>query len=216
MGHTTIMSKNEPTEWVSLRKAADILGVHPATVRNWSDKGELPTRRTPGGHRRFNKDDLMRYAQSQGELQPMELQVIIQNALGSTRMHMSEDNFDNIPWYNAMSDTARMQMRKQGRKVLESLRSYLAKDAPDEKLTDAIRLGKEYAQFLSDDGLSLPQATRGFFYFSDFVINSILTWSELSQPRSSSEWGNLLRQVNSFIHTMLLSIIEYYEADEGE
>lgn len=210
------MSKNESTEWVSLRKAADILGVHPATVRNWSDKGELPTRRTPGGHRRFNKDDLMRYAQSQGELQPMELQVIIQNALGSTRMHMSEDNLEEVPWYAAMSDTARMQMRKQGRTVLESLRSYLAHDAPNEELTKAIRLGKEYAQFLHDDGLTLPQATRGFFYFSDFVINSILTWSELSQPRSSSEWGNLLRQVNSFIHTMLLSIIEYYEDEEDE
>jgi hypothetical protein len=53
----------------------------------------------------------------------------------------------------------------------------------------------------------------GFLYFSDFVINAILTWSELAQPRDSSEWANLLRQVNTFIHTMLLSIIEYYEAE---
>ena len=60
---------------------------------------------------------------------------------------------------------------------------------------------------------ALPQAMRGFFYFSDFVINSILTWSELSQPRNSSEWANLLRDVNTFIHTMLLSIVEYYEED---
>ena len=90
---------------------------------------------------------------------------------------------------------------------------YLAEGAPDEKLATAIRLGKDYAETLSDDGLSLPQATRGFFYFSDFMVNSILTWSELTQPRSSSEWANLLRQVNTFIHTMLLSIIEYYEED---
>ena len=40
-------------EWVSLRQAAELLGVHPATVRSWADKGELPSRRTPGGHRRF-------------------------------------------------------------------------------------------------------------------------------------------------------------------
>ena len=207
------MSSNDTPEWVSLRKAADILGVHPATVRNWADKGDLPSRRTPGGHRRFNKDDLTRYAQSQGELQPMEVQVIIQNALGSARMQISEDNLDAVPWYAAMSDTARMAMRKQGRTVLDALRRYLANGAPDEQLSDAIRLGKEYAEFLNDDQLTLPQATRGFFYFSDFVINSILTWSELSQPRSSSEWANLLRQVNTFIHTMLLSIIEYYEED---
>jgi excisionase family DNA binding protein len=201
------------SEWVSLRKAADILGVHPATVRNWSDKGEIPTRRTPGGHRRFNKDDLLNYAQSQGELQPMEVQVIIQNALGSTRMQISEDNLHEVPWYSAMSDKGRAAMRQQGRRVLDTIRRYVAEGAPDTMLPEAITLGKHYAELLSEDELSLPQAMRGFFYFSDFVINSILTWSELSQPRNSSEWANLLRDVNTFIHTMLLSIVEYYEED---
>jgi excisionase family DNA binding protein len=206
------MSKNG-SEWVSLRKAADILGVHPATVRNWSDKGEIPTRRTPGGHRRFNKDDLLNYAQSQGELQPMEVQVIIQNALGSTRMQISEDNLKEVPWYNAMSDNGRAEMRQQGRRVLDTIRRYVAEGAPDSMLPEAIALGQDYAEFLCEDDLTLPQAMRGFFYFSDFVINSILTWSELSQPRNSSEWANLLRDVNTFTHTMLLSIVEYYEED---
>lgn len=207
------MAKNESSEWVSLRTAADMLGVHPATVRNWADKGELTSRRTAGGHRRFNRGELANYAQSQGELQPIEVQVIIQNALGSTRMQVSGDNLDDVPWYAAMSETARIATRKQGRTVLEALRSYMAQGAPDEHLAEAIRLGKDYAELLSADKLTLPQATRGFFYFSDFVINSILTWSELAQPRSSTEWATLLRQVNTFINTMHLSIIEYYEED---
>lgn len=207
------MSKNETGEWVSLRTAAEILGVHPATVRNWSDKGELPTRRTPGGHRRFNRDDLTHYAHAQDELQPMEVQVIIQSALGSARIHIDEDNLHDLPWYSAMSDSSRQAMRKQGREVLGALRRFLANGAPDEQLSDAIRLGKDYAESLLEDKLTLPQATRGFFYFSDFVINSILNQTELSQPRSTSEWANLLRQVNTFINTMLLSIIEYYEED---
>jgi len=207
------MNKKDSSEWISLRKAADILGVHPATVRNWADKGDLPSRRTPGGHRRFNRDDLIRYAQTQGELQPVEVQVIIQNALGSARIQIDEDDLHQVPWYAAMSENIRLEMRHHGRIVLESIRRYLAAGAPDEQLSDAIRIGKDYAQILSDDGLTLPQATRGFFYFSDFVVNSILTWSELAQPRNSSEWANLLRQVNTFINTMLLSIIEYYEED---
>jgi excisionase family DNA binding protein len=207
------MNKQETSEWVSLRKAADMLGVHPATVRNWADEGKLPSRRTAGGHRRFKRDDIEHYAQSQGELQPVEVQVIIQSALGSARMQISEDRLEQVPWYAAMSEGTRAQMRPQGRSVLEAIRKYLAQGAPDERLADAIRLGKEYAQVLSDDGLTLPQATRGFFYFSDFVVNSILTWSELAQPRSSSEWANLLRQVNTFINSMLLSIIEYYEEE---
>lgn len=201
----------QTSEWVSLRQAAELLGVHPATVRNWADKGDMPSRRTPGGHRRFRKADLLQYAATQGELQPLELQVIIQNALGQTRMQVSALNSE--AWYKAMSEGSRQKLREQGREVLEALRDYLANNAPDAKLAPAIRLGKEYAQILEADKLTLPQAVRGFFYFSDFVTNSVLTWSEITPPRSASEWANLLRQISTFINAMLLSIIEFYEEE---
>ena len=205
-------SMSESTsEWVSLRQAADLLGVHPATVRNWADKGDLPSRRTPGGHRRFRKTDLLQYAETQGELQPLEVQVIIQNALGQTRMQVGSLNSET--WYKSMNESTRGKLREQGRDVLEALRDYLATGALDTKLSPAVRLGKEYAQILEADGLTLPEAVRIFLYFTDFVTNSVLTWSEITPPRSASEWANLLRQVNTFTHTMLLSIIEYYQAE---
>lgn len=201
------------SEWVSLRQAADMLGVHPATVRNWADRGELPSRRTAGGHRRFRKADLLQYAETQGELQPIEVQVILQNALGQTRMQVGGGTLATQSWYAEMSDTSRETLRNRGRAVLEALRQYLGQGAPDELLSDAIRLGQEYAAILDGDNLTLPQAVRGFFYFSDFVTNSVLTWTEITPPRSATEWATLLRQVNTFTNTMLLSIIEFYEAD---
>ncbi len=203
----------ETSEWVSLRQAADLLGVHPATVRNWAEKGDLPSRRTPGGHRRFRKADLTQYAATQGELQPLEVQVILQNALGQTRMTVGGGTLNQEAWYASMSEATRATMRDQGRRVLEGLRAYLAAGSPDNRLAEAIRIGKDYAAILEKDGLSLPQAVRGFFYFSDFVTNAVLTWSELNVPRSASEWAHLLRQVNTYINTMLLSIIEYYQAE---
>ncbi len=206
-------SSKESNEWVSLRRAADILGVHPATVRNWADSGKLPFRRTAGNHRRFNVRELNNYAQSKSEIEPIELQVIIQSALGQTRMQVGSDVLESAPWYMAMSDGSKQHLREQGRRALEAIRSYLAAGAPDEKLSAAINLGKDYAAHLIADGLTLPQAMRGFYFFSDFVLNSILTWSELSQPSNSSEWSTLLRQVNTFINAMQLSIVEYYEED---
>ncbi len=202
------------SEWVSLRQAAELLGVHPATVRNWADKGDLASRRTPGGHRRFRKSDLLKYADvAREDLQPLEVQVIIQNALGHTRMQVGGGTLTHIAWYEAMSEINRNALREQGRHVLEELRNYLAKGAPDEGLASAITLGKDYAHLLSGDGLTLPQASRGFFYFTDLVTNSVLTWSEVTPPRSPSDWANILRQVNTFTNAMLLSIIEYYEED---
>ena len=207
------MNNNENSEWVSLRKAAEILGVHPATVRNWAESGKLPFRRTAGKHRRFNVQDLQFYAQTQGDIQPLELQLIIQNALGQTRMQVGSDQLEDAPWYVAMSAESKAHLREQGRRVLEAIRDYVAAGAPDADLSTAIKLGKDYATQLVADGLTLPQALRGFLYFGEFVFNSILNWSEVTQPKSSSEWSSLLRQVNIFMNAILLSIVEYYEAD---
>lgn len=206
----------DQSEWVSLRRAADILGVHPATVRNWADSGQLPSVRTPGKHRRFRVTDLHKYAQTQQEtspeMPPLEVQVIIQNALGQTRMKVGDGTITNIAWYEAMTENTRQALRTQGREVLEEVRHYLAAGTPDSHLSKAIKLGERYAVRLSSDGLTLPQAVRGFFYFNDFLLNSILTWSEIT-PHSANEWAALLRHVNTFTNAMLLSIIEYYESD---
>ena len=201
------------SEWISLRRAADILGVHPATVRNWADKGDLPSRRTPGGHRRFRKNDLLNYAETQGELQPLEVQLIIQNALGHTRMQVG-GTLVQQSWYELLDEKTRNSLRQEGMHTLEAIRKYVLTGAPDEHLALAITSGKNYAALLNNEGLSLPDAVRGFFYFSDFVVNSILTWTEITPQRNTAaEWGNLLRQVNTFINTILLSVIEYYEAE---
>ena len=205
--------RTEGSEWVSLRHAAEILGVHPATVRNWADSGKLPFRRTAGKHRRFNVNDLSDYVRTQADLEPVELQIIMQNALGQTRMQVGTERLESAPWYAAMSDESKQHFREQGRRVLEAIRRFVTAGAPDEGLASAINLGKDYARHLIADGLTLPQAMRGFYYFSDFVLNSILAWSELRQPSNSSEWSTLLRQVNTFMHAMQLSIVEYYEED---
>jgi excisionase family DNA binding protein len=202
------------SEWISLRRAAEILGVHPATVRNWADKGDVPSRRTPGGHRRFRKTDLLNYAETQGELQPLEVQVIIQNALGHTRMNIGGGTLDQQGWYERLNEETRASLRQEGMHTLEAIRTYLSTGAPDHQLAPAITSGKNYAALLSSEGMSLPDAVRGFFYFSDFVVNSILTWTEITPARNTAaEWGNLLRQVNTFINAVLLSVIEYYEAE---
>jgi excisionase family DNA binding protein len=45
-------------DWLTLGQAAKVLGVAQSTVRAWSDAGRLPVFYTPGGHRRFKRDDL--------------------------------------------------------------------------------------------------------------------------------------------------------------
>ena len=52
------MAEQTLNEWLSLQQAAKVLGIHPTTLRAWSDRGRIASQRTPGGHRRFSRTDL--------------------------------------------------------------------------------------------------------------------------------------------------------------
>jgi excisionase family DNA binding protein len=43
---------------MTLGQAAKYLGVAQSTIRKWSDTGQVPAIRTPGGHRRYRQRDL--------------------------------------------------------------------------------------------------------------------------------------------------------------
>jgi excisionase family DNA binding protein len=48
---------SEP-DWLTLGQAAKYLGVAQSTIRKWSDQGRVPAFYTPGGHRRYRRQDL--------------------------------------------------------------------------------------------------------------------------------------------------------------
>ena len=46
---------------LTLAEACAVLGLSRGTVRGLADLGDLPCRRTPGGHRRFTEEDVLAY-----------------------------------------------------------------------------------------------------------------------------------------------------------
>ena len=46
-------------DMVSSTQAASILGVHVASIKRWADQGRLRCVKTPGGHRRFLRKDVV-------------------------------------------------------------------------------------------------------------------------------------------------------------
>ena len=65
------VAADEAPEWLTLGEAARYLGVAQSTVRKWADMGRVETFKTPGGHRRFRREDLDRFMQgASGEQLP--------------------------------------------------------------------------------------------------------------------------------------------------
>lgn len=61
------MSEQAPKDLLTLGEAARELSVAQSTLRKWADNGDIPIFRTPGGHRRFRRNDLDAFQRGEGE-----------------------------------------------------------------------------------------------------------------------------------------------------
>jgi excisionase family DNA binding protein len=65
-------STNTTAKLLNVGEAADYLGVSAASLRKWSNDGLVATYRTPGGQRRYSRDDLDTFIDSMREPSPVD------------------------------------------------------------------------------------------------------------------------------------------------
>jgi excisionase family DNA binding protein len=201
-----------PGEWLSLSEAADILGVHPSTVRSWANRGDFPVHRTEGGHRRFRRADLELWMQSQKDDRPFEPASVSQSVLRRTRMHISEGHLESEAWYSKLDDEARKQYRLSGRALLQGLITHLNSEGEDGMEAEARSLGYEYASRGRTYGLSSVEATHAFLFFRNTFLESMLNEFESSGIRSPQVWADMYQKINAFTDQILITLLETYEA----
>lgn len=199
------------SEWLSLSDVAQILGVHPSTVRSWSDQGILPVHRTNGGHRRYWRGEVDLWVQSQRANGLDEINLMVQNALRNTRFHISEGRLKAEAWYNKLDDEARDLYRASGRNLMQGLINSI--NSPDDRaITEAEALGYEYASRGRRYGLNSVEAANAFLFFRNMLIESMLKMYEAAAVRSPHAWSNMFRRINEFTDRILITILETYEA----
>lgn len=201
-------------EWLNLRKAADILGVHPGTVRNWSNQGLLPVHRTQGGHRRYLRSELELWLQAQNEPAggakiPLEFQRATHKALRNTRLQISEGRLQEEPWYCKLDEDARLQYRNSGRAMLQGMLHYIGDAAT--ATSEAESLGYEYALRGRRYGLDNIEATQAFLFFRNLLMESMLGAFESAAINSATTWGEMYQKITAFTDKILLTILETYE-----
>ena len=200
-------------EWLSLGDVARLLGVHPSTVRSWSDAGALPVHRTQGGHRRYRRSEVDLWMQSQRANGGDEVNIVVQNALRTTRFQISEGRLQAEDWYRKLDDEARKQYRVSGRALLRGLINYLHSDN-QKASAEAEALGYEYASRGRRYGLSSVEATHAFLFFRNVLLDSMLGVYEAAAVRSPYAWSDMLRKIGDFTDQILITILETYEAYE--
>ncbi len=207
------MSSTQPgDDWLSLRQVADMLGMHPATVRLWADRNELPSRRTNGGHRRFRRSDIETHLRQEAERKPHPAaQLLVQSVLGRVRFAFTDGTLNTLPWYQHFNEAARDAYRSLGRRMLELLlRALTDSTVSDDLRRDAIQLGTEYGSITCTSQVSVADAVRAFLYFRNIVDESVLQLAEVRGTRDHQDvpWAESLRQIQALTNEILPALIE--------
>lgn len=198
-------------EWLSLREAADMLGMHPATVRLWADRNELPSRRTSGGHRRFRRSDIEARLRQEAEPKPNPAaQLLVQSVLGRVRFAFTDGTLDTLPWYQHFDEDARMAYRQLGRRMLDLLlRAVTDNTNKEEMQREAIQLGAEYGSITRKSDVPVADAVRAFLYFRTLIDESVLQLVEVRGGREQDiPWGESLYQIQALTNEILPALIE--------
>lgn len=209
---TTLKGRDD---WLSLSEAAEILGVHPSTVRLWADKGEIPAHRTAGRHRRFRRAEIEAWAAARREAKHTAGQMIVQAALGRTRMQMAEGRLKDQRWYSKLDEARKREFRECGRRLLSALLSYLGDEAQaPSALAEAATVGRDYERLGRAAGLSLSEKVRLFHFFDEFLYESVVDVYQASGFRAAREWAHMHRRVATFTKAVMLALIEAHESTQ--
>lgn len=198
-------------EWLTLSDVAVILGIHPSTVRSWSDQGKLPVHRTQGRHRRYLRSEIELWMQSQRASGIDDAHLVVQNAVKNTRFQISEGRLNQESWYNKLDDEARDQYRRSGRTLMQGLTEYMSSHGKMAQ-AEAHAIGYEYASRGRRYGLSMSEACHAFLFFRNLLFESMLAGYEAAAVQSPQAWSGMFRKVNDFTDEILVSLLETYEA----
>ncbi len=202
---------NAEDQWLSLHAAAELLGVHSSTVRIWSDKGLLPVYRTKGGHRRYKKSEVLLWAESSRSKQVVDPLSVVQAAVHNIRMQISEGHLESEAWYQKLDETARMQYRQSAHALFQGLVNYLLSDG-EVGSSEAHSIGYEYASRARRFGLNSVEAARAFLFFRNVLLESVIQVYQEANAPSGRAWADILRKVNAFADSILLHLLETYQA----
>lgn len=206
---------------LSVRDAADRLGVHVTTVRRWTDDGQLESVRTSGGHRRIPADAVERLAASRSGtgVSPPATPAVgnpadeawAEHAAVHTRYEIRSQ--PTATWNQELTTEERERSRETGRQLMGLLLRHVANHGDGEARGAEIRrLAWSHAVAMQDRGLSLTEALKATLFFRDVLTESASFYPRFAERPIPDQIG-LVRRVNEFMNEVQLTIAQAYEAD---
>lgn len=200
------------SDWLTLGKASQLLGVHPTTLRGWVDEGLIDAFLTPGGHRRFQLSELRLFLhRRRGDTEERALAVAPDRALQQVRQQLGEQPAATQSWYQRMSDEQRAQHRQTGTRLLGLLIQFVSRsENADPFIVQGRALVREYGLEFAQANYSVSELAQAFVFFRRMIVNAAY-YPEGGIPPNDAEGMHLLQRITLFMDEMLVATLDAYE-----
>lgn len=207
------MSK-QGSEWLTSSEASALVGIHPITLRAWADAGIVRLFRTPGGHRRFRRADLLAFIETKNA-RPVLFQPVpgTEQALAQIREQIGNHPIRQSAWYSQLSDEQRSIHRELGQRLLGLLLQFVSRnDNADEFLGEAQELARQYGIEAARAHLGSGELARAFLFFRRAIISATYT-SKGGRSQTDAEGVRLLERINAFMDELLTAALSEYDIE---
>lgn len=199
----------ERSAWLSLSQASQILGITPATLRRWADRGDVPAFVTPGGHRRFSRaviDGLVPPTAPRRHL----LKDPDASALRVARGYMRSAR----EALTALTQDDRAELRARGHRLLELVIDYLNHDArPRAGRAQALQEAADYGRRAAMAGTPMPEAIGAFVRFRKALMTELAA-SARRRHLNATELAGLMLEAEQVVDQLLLALTEGYSGGQ--
>jgi excisionase family DNA binding protein len=196
---------------LGISEASRLLGVSEATLRQWTDEGSIKAFVTPGGHRRYSKDELKEFLSSHENLLGVKDLVGQLEKTAETHREIGAAFLHSTVWYERMSAEHKKRLAILGREVLDLMMSYVA--APQkhlEVLARAREIGRSFGETLAAEGVPLTDSVQAFISHRD-PVGEIVT--EMLRKKELVGEGVLAAMplMEQIMDSALVSLVEAHQ-----
>lgn len=202
--------------WLSIREACAFLGIDQSTLRRWTDDGRVPVFKTPGGHRRYSREDLR--ALVVGNPRKISKSRVSRQELTSRTLSAYQDDYLKAAreqkWFRAFGATSQEEHRKIGRRLVDLAIRYAATpghaDERAELLDEGRQIGVHYGISSARSDLSITETIEVFLYFRYPVVKALLDVIE-KEGLPARRASRLFIGIDDFIDEVLIAMIRAQE-----
>lgn len=203
------------SDWLGLTDASAFLGVSAATLRRWSDAGQVPVFTTPGGHRRFSRRALAALIPSDRRETPQLSRMGASPERIARAYHARPPGRrrDDDAWLARLTDAETATFRSRGRTLVTHLLRHLDEgpDGAGEHLDRALGLAAEHGRAMAQRGCTTAQAVQTFLRFRSPFMGELARLA-VARGLDTREATSLMSSVEATLDQLLIATIDGHAA----